>query len=57
MRKEGRIDNFLAAAGKRENKICSEFPFDDTDVYKWIEGASYALQVEPNPKLAKTLIH
>ncbi|MES2894084.1 MAG: beta-L-arabinofuranosidase domain-containing protein, partial [Bacteroidota bacterium] len=54
-REHGRIDNFLAAAGKRENKVCSEFPFDDTDVYKWIEGASYALQVEPNPSLSKYL--
>ncbi|MEP7143741.1 MAG: beta-L-arabinofuranosidase domain-containing protein [Ferruginibacter sp.] len=54
-KEHGRIDNFLAAAGKRDNKICSEFPFDDTDVYKWIEGASYALQVEPNPTLSKYL--
>jgi uncharacterized protein len=54
-KEHGRIDNFLAAAGKRENKVCSEFPFDDTDVYKWIEGASYALQVEPNPTLSKYL--
>lgn len=51
-REHGRIDNFLAAAGKKENKLCSEFTFDDTDVYKWIEGASYALQVKPDPKLA-----
>ncbi|MEP7318170.1 MAG: glycoside hydrolase family 127 protein [Panacibacter sp.] len=50
-KENGRIDNFLAAAGKRENKVCSEFTFDDTDIYKWIEGASYALQVEPNAKL------
>ncbi len=54
-REHGRINNFLAAAGKLENKVCSEFPFDDTDVYKWIEGASYALQVEPNPMLSKYL--
>ena len=51
-KQHGRIDNFLAAAGKRENKVCSEFPFDDTDVYKWLEGASYALQVTPNKKLS-----
>ena len=51
-KEHGRIDNFLAAAGKRENKVCSEYPFDDTDVYKWIEGASYALQVSPNKKLS-----
>lgn len=54
-REHGRIDNFLAAAGKRENKVCSEYTFDDTDVYKWIEGASYALQVEPDAKLEKYL--
>ncbi len=51
-KEHGRIDNFLAAAGKRENKVCSEFPFDDTDVYKWLEGASYALQVTPNKTLS-----
>lgn len=47
LRTEGRIDNFLAAAHKRENKVCSHFPFDDTDVYKWIEGASYSLNSDP----------
>jgi DUF1680 family protein len=52
LKEHGRIDNFLAAAGKMPNKLYSTYPFDDTDVYKWIEGASYALQVEPNPGLA-----
>ena len=55
MREHGRIDNFLAAAGKRENKVCSDFTFDDTDLYKWIEGASYAMQVAPNPALDATI--
>lgn len=55
LKTEGRIDNFLAAAGERENKVCSEYPFDDTDVYKWIEGASYSLQQEKNPHLEKFL--
>src|SRR5687768_11502128 len=27
------------------------YPFDDTDLYKVIEGASYALNVYPDPKL------
>jgi DUF1680 family protein len=27
------------------------YPFDDTDVYKVIEGASYTLSVHPDPKL------
>ena len=55
LRTQGRIDNFLAAAGNKENKVCSAFPFDDTDVYKWLEGASYAMQLAPNPALAKTV--
>ncbi len=54
-RKHGRIDNFLAAAGKKENKFCSTYPFDDTDIYKWIEGASYSLQNQPNPALNRYL--
>jgi uncharacterized protein (DUF433 family) len=33
------------------NKKPPGYPFDDTDVYKVIEGASYALTVQPDPKL------
>ncbi len=55
LRTEGRLDNFLAAAGKREAKVCSEYPFDDTDVYKWLEGASYSVQNEPNARLVKLM--
>src|SRR4051812_10984384 len=40
-RETGRVDNFLKAAGKMPPGKITEFPFDDTDVYKVIEGASY----------------
>ncbi|GAO42113.1 glycoside hydrolase family 127 protein [Flavihumibacter petaseus] len=50
-RKEGRIDNFLKAAGKMPPGKLTEYPFDDTDIYKLIEGASYSLQVKPDPAL------
>lgn len=30
-------------------------PFDDTDVYKIIEGASYSLLDSPDPKLEATI--
>ncbi|WP_227006195.1 glycoside hydrolase family 127 protein [Rufibacter latericius] len=50
-REQGRIDNFLRAAGKMEGDKLSQFTFDDTDIYKVIEGASYAMQVQKNPKL------
>ncbi|MCX2476267.1 glycoside hydrolase family 127 protein [Pedobacter sp. MC2016-05] len=50
-RANGRMDNFLRAGKKLSGDRMSEFPFDDTDVYKAIEGASYAIQNKPNPKL------
>ncbi|QCR24963.1 six-hairpin glycosidase [Pontibacter sp. SGAir0037] len=50
-RKNGRIDNFLRAAGKLDGDNLTDFTFDDTDIYKVIEGASYAMQVQKNPQL------
>ncbi len=54
--RSGRVDNFERAArvlrGEPiENTKPPGYPFDDTDVYKVIEGASYALSVRPDPKL------
>lgn len=46
----GRIANFVKAA-KKEGQFGTEFPFDDTDIYKIIEGASYSMSVHPDPKL------
>lgn len=53
----GRVENFIRAAkalqgtlGDADRKMPG-YPFDDTDVYKVIEGASYALSVRPDPKL------
>jgi DUF1680 family protein len=51
----GRIENFLKAADAIKGLGYSDklpgFPFDDTDIYKVIEGASYTLSVHPDPKL------
>lgn len=47
----GRMDNFLIAGGKMEGKVKGAMPFDDTDVYKIIEGAAYSMTVTPDPKL------
>lgn len=49
----GRMDNFLRAAKKLSGDKLSEFPFDDTDVYKAIEGASYSIQNKKNPQLER----
>ncbi|WDF79077.1 glycoside hydrolase family 127 protein [Mucilaginibacter sp. KACC 22773] len=50
-KKNGRMDNFLRAAKQLDGDKLSEFPFDDTDVYKAIEGASYSMQNKKNPTL------
>lgn len=47
----GRMDNFLIAGGVMEGKTKGAMPFDDSDLYKIIEGASYSLTVTPDPKL------
>ena len=49
--KEGRMQNFLVAGGKKEGSYKGKMPFDDTDLYKIIEGASYSLISKPNPEL------
>jgi DUF1680 family protein len=51
--KEGRIRNFARAGGLLEGKYEGKMPFDDSDVYKIIEGASYSLANHPNPELEK----
>ena len=47
----GRYDNFVKAANPSDEYKVGGFPFDDTDVYKTIEGASYMLQTYPDKKL------
>ncbi|MDZ7739562.1 MAG: glycoside hydrolase family 127 protein [Bacteroidales bacterium] len=51
----GRIKNFEVAAGMVQGEFCSEYPFDDSDVFKIIEGASYSLQTYPDPELEALL--
>ena len=53
--KTGRIANFAVAGGLIEGTQQGSYPFDDSDVYKIIEGASYALSVQKDEKLAAYL--
>jgi uncharacterized protein len=46
----GRIRNFEMAAAK-SGKFCTIYPFDDTDIYKTIEGASFSLSLFPDKSL------
>ena len=50
----GRISNFAKAGGLEEGSFEGIF-FNDSDVFKIIEGASYSLQVKPDPDLKKYL--
>ena len=50
----GRIDNFAIAGGLIQGKYKGE-RYNDTDVYKPIEGAAYSLMVHPDPALDRAL--
>ena len=50
----GRLANFREAA-KRAQGTFKGCPFDDSDVFKIIEGAAYTLATHPDPKLEKYL--
>jgi len=50
----GRLSNFAKAAGRLEGKFEGIY-FNDSDVYKVIEGAAYSLAAHPDPKLEKYL--
>jgi uncharacterized protein len=48
--KTGRVKNFVMAAA-HSGKFCTTYSFDDTDIYKTIEGASFSLSLFPDKKL------
>ncbi|MBN2313290.1 MAG: glycoside hydrolase family 127 protein [Sedimentisphaerales bacterium] len=50
----GRIDNFARAGGLMEGKF-EGIRFNDSDVFKVIEGAAYSLQIHPDSELEKYL--
>jgi DUF1680 family protein len=47
----GRVKNFEIAGGLDTGTFKTIYPFDDSDVFKIIEGACYSLQTNPDPKL------
>ncbi len=49
----GRIKNFEIAGDAAQGAFCTRYPFDDSDVFKVIEGAAYSLMVHPDPALEK----
>ncbi len=49
-----RVKNFEMAAAK-SGRFATVFPFDDTDIYKTLEGAAYSLSMYPDEELAAYL--
>ena len=47
----GRVKNFEIAGGIDTGRFQTIYPFDDSDVFKIIEGASYSLQTFSDPRL------
>ena len=47
----GRIKNFEIAGGLDTGTFRTIYPFDDSDVFRIIEGASYSLQTNPDREL------
>ena len=50
----GRIDNFAKAGGLMQGDFVG-IRYNDSDVFKVIEGASYSLSLHPDPELEKYL--
>lgn len=46
----GRVDNFAVAAGMQEGEFRGVF-YDDSDLYKALEGAAYSLMNNPNAEV------
>jgi DUF1680 family protein len=51
----GRIENFKVAAATSSAKWTGMFGFNDSDVYKVMEGASYSLAMHSDTKLSENL--
>jgi DUF1680 family protein len=56
----GRVDNFIRAAKKlRGEKLEDDqvrgYSFDDTDIYKILEGAAFGLSIKADPKMDQYL--
>lgn len=47
----GRVDNFKKAGGLMPGYFDTQLTFDDTDIYKIIEGMAYSIQMYPSAEL------
>ena len=50
----GRLENFYRVA-RGEQGTHEGLRFNDSDLYKWLEGAIYVQKLQPNPKIASVI--
>ena len=55
LKESGRIDNLLFASKNKDGVYCTNYPFDESDIYKSIEAASYILMLNTIPGLEEQL--
>jgi hypothetical protein len=53
----GRVSNFELASRLKSGEHRGFYPFDDTDLYKVLEGASYSIAIHPDPQMESYLDH
>ncbi len=51
----GRVDNFKKAGGLMPGYFGTDFPFDDSDVFKIMEGMAYSINMLPNKELEEQM--
>jgi DUF1680 family protein len=54
LRETGRLDNLRRVAGTFDGPFQGRY-FNDTDVYKWLEAASWSLAGHPDPALEREI--
>ena len=52
---EGRVDNFLCAAGTKEGKFRGNWGFNDSDVYKVLEGMAFSYNVSKDEAMRQQM--
>jgi len=56
LEEKGRLDNFRRAAGKKQLPFQGVYCFNDSDLYKWLEAASWSLALHPKDTALRFLI-
>lgn len=52
---EGRVDNFIFAGGLKEGRFRGHFGFDDSDVYKVLEGMAFSYSVSKDEAMRQQM--